>query len=94
MIVFVSTITRLPSSPIDAPETFIASLQKYLPHWTPSGKDHIVYATVDEAQSATLLDVDSLLMKLKQDLHISEAGYPQHVLLCEDYANLEKGPSC
>ena len=55
-----------------------------MPHWTPPCKDNIVYATVDEALSGSMVDTEAYLIKLKRDLHIGEEGYPTQVTLAGD----------
>ena len=55
-----------------------------MPHWTPAAKDNIVYATIDEALSGSIADIEAYLIKLKKDLHIGEEGYPKLVTLAGD----------
>ena len=42
-------------------------------YWTPSHKDKIVYATIDEALSGS---AEAYLLELKRDIHMGEEGYP------------------
>ena len=53
-----------------------------MPHWTPPCKDNIVYATIDEALSGSMADIEAYLIKLKRDLHI--AGDQQTYALMKD----------
>ena len=55
-------------------------LREYLPHFTPSKSDTIVYTSVQEAQSATKLDVYKYLNELKLDLQVSHESTPLIVL--------------
>ena len=81
---FASTMERLYTTPMQAKENFILSLQKYMPHWTPKQSDHIVYATIEEAQAGNVGDVEKYLTKLKQDLKIGEEGFPTKVVIGGD----------
>ena len=81
---FVSTYNRISCTPLQAQDTFINSLHRMLPHWTPAKSDRIVYTTVEEAQSATVADVEGYLTKLKNDLQIGQDGFPEHVILAGD----------
>ena len=47
-------------------------LSEYLPHFTPSKSDTIVYTSVQEAQCATKLDVYKYLNELKIDLQVAK----------------------
>ena len=60
------------------------SLRKYLPHWTPSSPDNVVYATIKEALSGSISDVETYLTQLKQDLKIGQPGYPSSVVVAGD----------
>ena len=55
-----------------------------MPHWTPSKKDNVVYATIDEAMSGSKADVEAYLAKVKKDLHIGQPGYPKKVTIAGD----------
>ena len=57
---------------------------RMLPYWTPAKSDRIVYTTVEEAQSATVADVEGYLTKLKNDLQIGQDGFPEHDILAGD----------
>ena len=46
---FVTAVERLGSASIGLPNTFMESEQRYMPHWTPSQQDNIVYTTIEEA---------------------------------------------
>ena len=46
--------------------------------------DHIVYATIEEAQAGNVGDVEKHLIKLKQDLKIGEEGFPTRVVIGGD----------
>lgn len=83
-VCYTCVINRLPLLPTDHNKTFTESLQGYMPHWTPPVKDNIVYATIDEALSGSMADIEAYLMKLKRDLHIGEEGYPKVVTLAGD----------
>ena len=50
-----------------------------MPDWTPSCKDKIVYAEIEEALCGSAVDIEAYLLKLKRDLHIGEEGYPTQV---------------
>ena len=56
---------------INDPLPVTLKLREYLPHFTPSKSDTIVYTSVREAQSATKLDVYKYLNELKLDLQVS-----------------------
>ena len=75
-VCYVSAVNRLPLSPLEHGQTFIESVQKYMPHWTLKQRDNIVYATTVEAMSSNIGDIETYLLKLKRDLHINESGYP------------------
>ena len=55
-----------------------------MPHWTPAQRDNVVYATIDEALSSSVLDIEAYLLKLKRELHIGEDGYPSQVTIAGD----------
>ena len=59
-----TTVKRLQTSPLDCSETFIQSLCKFMPHFTPHTRDAIVYVTTEEAQAATLGDVEGYLIRM------------------------------
>ena len=64
-----------------------------MPHWTPSQGDNVVYATIEEALSGSICDVESYLCKIKRDLHICQPGYPGRVIIAGDqqtYALMKK----
>ncbi len=71
-----------------APESntkpLLEHLQTTMPHWTPKSPDKIVYTTVDEAHSSSMVDVGRFLKKLKDDLCIGTEGYPSYVVVGED----------
>ena len=75
---------RLTLSPIDHKHTFTATIYSFMPHWTPTHKDNIVYTTIDEALSGSIVDIESYLMKLKRDLRIGKEGYPNQVTIAGD----------
>ena len=77
-------VNRLPQSPVQHSKTFIESLQKLMPHWTPKERDNIVYATIVEAMSSSIGDIKTYLLKLKKDLHINESGYLSKVVMAGD----------
>ena len=58
-------------------------LREYLPHFTPSKSDTIVYTSVREAQSATKLDVYKYFNELKLNLQVSHESTPL-IVLCGD----------
>ena len=76
-------VTRLSLSPTAHSKTFIESLQGYMPHWTPPTKDNVVYATIDEALSGRIADVEAYLLKLKKDIGIGEE-YTGKVIMAGD----------
>lgn len=59
-------------------------LRKHFPHFTPKKSDIIVYATVEEAHSATKDDIVRYLNSLKHDLKIGEPNFPKIIALCGD----------
>ena len=75
---------RLSLQPTAHSKTFIETLEGYMPYWTPPAKDNIVCATIDEALSGNIADIQAYLTKLKKDLHIGEHGYPTQVTLTGD----------
>ena len=83
-VCFTCVVNRLSLTPTAHSKTFIESIQGYMPHWTPPTKDNIVYATIDEALSGNIVDIEAYLIKLKKDLHIGEEGYPSQVILAGD----------
>lgn len=80
----VCTANRLSLLPIDHTTTFLEALQGFMPHWTPCRKDNVVYATIKEAQSGTIGDVEEYLYDVKRDLHIGEPGYPEKITMAGD----------
>ena len=83
-VCYLCTVNRLTLPPVEHNKTFMETVQPYMPHWTPPCKDKVVYATVAEALSSSMVDVESYLIKLKKDLHIGEAGFPTKVLIAGD----------
>ena len=81
---YLSVLNRLPQSPIQHTQTFIESVQNLMPHWTPKERDNIVYATIVEAMSSSITDIETYLLQVKRDLHISESGYPAKVVMAGD----------
>ena len=73
-------------SPTAHGKTFIKTLQRYMPYWTPPAKDNIVYATIciDEALSGNIADIEAYLIKLKKELHIGEERYPSKIIIAGD----------
>ena len=64
-----------------------------MPHWTPNNKDNVVYATIEEASSSSLTDIESYLAKVKQDLKIGATGATVKVPIAGDqqtYALMKK----
>ena len=78
------TVKRLAFKPTLQPATFLEAVQNYMPHWTPPEKDNVVYATIDEASSGNITDIEGYLSKIKRDLHIGQPGYPEKVALAGD----------
>lgn len=76
-----TTVKRLQTSPLDCSETFIQSLCKFMPHFTPHTRDAIVYVTTEEAQAATLGDVEGYLIRMKRELCIGQEGFPSKVIM-------------
>ena len=67
-------------------------LQNFMPYWTPTVPDRVVYTTVDEAHSGSVQDVGKFLSKLKRDLCIGKEGFPSYVILGGDqqtYAHMK-----
>ena len=90
---FVSTAQRLSTPPMECKESFIYSSQAFMPHWTPTAQDNVVYATIKEAMSGSETDVEMYLYSLKRELHIGQDGHPSHVTLAGDqqmYAIMKK----
>ena len=77
-------LSRLPQTPIEHSQTFIESIQKLMPHWTPKRRDNIVYATIVEAMSSNITDIETYLLQVKKDLRIKESGYPTKVVMAGD----------
>ena len=48
-ITYKAVANRLSLSPSDHKSTLVETINTFMPHWTPSCKDKIVYATIDEA---------------------------------------------
>ena len=88
-----SIAQRLSTPPMQCKESFLVSLQAFMPHWTPTAPDNVVYATIKEAMSGSETDIEMYLHSLKQELHIGQEGYPTHVTLAGDqqtYAVMKK----
>ena len=83
-VTYKAVANRLPLSPNDHKSTLIETINTFMPHWTPSQKDKIVYVTIDEALSGSAVDIEAYLLKLKRDLHIGEEGYPTQVTIAGD----------
>ena len=83
-VTYKAVANRLPLSPTDHKSTLIETINTFMPHWTPSHKDKIVYVTIDEALSGSAVDIEAYLLKLKRDLHIGEEGYPTKVTIAGD----------
>ena len=66
-VTYKAVANRLSLSPNDHKSTLIDT---FMPHWTPSQKDKIVYVTIDEGLSGSAVDIEAYLLKLKRDLHI------------------------
>ena len=81
---YTCVVNRLSLQPTAHSKSFIETLPGYMPHWTPPKKDNVVYATIDEALSGSIVDIESYLSKLKKELHIGEEGYPEQVALAGD----------
>ena len=84
LISYTSTVARLQNTPLECTESLLVSYQKYMPHWTSSNPDTVVFATIDEAMSATSSDVARYLLKLKEELNIGNSGYPSKVVIGGD----------
>lgn len=82
------TAQRLSLKPTECSSTFLDSVQSLMPYWTPNKKDNVVYATIEEALSDNIGDVEAYLSKVKKDLHISQIGYPEKVVLAGDQQTL------
>ena len=78
------TVRRLPLPPTQYTTTFLEDVQRLMPHWTPSRKDNVVYATIEEAMSGSMSDVQSYLIRVKEELNIGKPGYPQKVTMAGD----------
>ena len=55
-----------------------------MPHYTPHTRDAVVYVTIEEAQAATLSDVDGYLIRMKRELCIGQEGFPSKVIIAGD----------
>ena len=73
--------SRMPLSPTDHKLSFIETINSLMPHWTPTSKDNVVYTTIDEAMSSSMMDIEAYLIKLKRELRIGEQGYPSQVTI-------------
>ena len=58
----VANIYRLSLSPSDHKYTLDETINTFMPHWAPSQKDKIVYATIDEALSSNAVDIEAYLL--------------------------------
>lgn len=83
-VCYACTVQRLSLPPTDCSHTFLKAIQKLMPHWTPSQSDDVVYATIEEALSGSIVDVESYLSKVKRDLHIGQPGYPDRIVIAGD----------
>ena len=45
---------------------------------------NVVYATIEEALSGSIGDIEAYLTKVKKDLHIGEPDYPKHITIAGD----------
>ena len=93
-VCYTSVAKRMPLSPTDHKHSFIETINTFMPHWTPAHKDNVVYATIDETLSSSIMDIEAYLLKLKRELHIGEQGYPSQVTIAGDqqtYALIYKG---
>ena len=79
-----TTVKRLETAPLDCSETFIQSLCNFMPHYTPHTRDAVVYVTIEEAQAATLGDVEGYLIRMKRELCIGQEGFPSKVIIAGD----------
>ena len=52
------TVQRLSLAPTECSITFLEAVQSLMPHWTPSQGDNVVYATIEEALSGSIGDVN------------------------------------
>ena len=52
-----------------------------MPHFTPHTRDAVVYVTTEEAQAATLGNVEGYLISLKRELCIGRDGFPSKVII-------------
>ena len=75
--------------PMQCKESFMFSLQAFMPHWTPTAQDNVVYATIKEAMSGSETDIETYLHSLKEELHIGQEGYPAHVTLAGDQQHMQ-----
>ena len=83
-VTYKAVANRLSLSPNEHKSTLVETINTFMTHWTPSQKDKIVYATIDEALSGSAVDIEAYLLKLKRDLHIGEEGYPTQVTVAGD----------
>ena len=88
------TVKGLSLKPTEHTSSFLEAVQSLMPHWTPNNKDNVVYATIEEASSSSLTDIESYLAKLKQDLKIGATGATVKVPIAGDqqtyYAFMKK----
>ena len=92
-VCYVVTLRGLSLPPTEHKCTFLKAIQSMMPHWTPQSKDNVVYATIEEASSGSLTDVQAYLSKVKEDLKISQSGSPMKIPVAGDqqtYALMKK----
>ena len=65
-VCYLCVVNRLTLSPTQHSQTFIESIQKFMPHWTPPQRDNIVYATIVEAMSSSVADIETYLLEIKK----------------------------
>lgn len=58
-VTYKAVANRLPLSPNDHKSILIETINTFMPHWTPSQKDKIVYITIDEAMSGSAVDIEA-----------------------------------
>ena len=84
---------RLSRAPTECSTTFLEAVQSLMPHWTPTQGDNVVYATIEEALSGSIGNIESYLCKIKRDLHIGQPGSLGRVVIACDqltYALMKK----
>jgi hypothetical protein len=81
--VFTLTKERLTKATESITTSLLTGLQQHMPSFTPTLKEVIVYATVEEVEPK-FGPLKAYLLQLKSDLKLQTIGYPNHILLGGD----------